>query len=159
VCLFRTVRLTSCVRIFGIDPGNCSGFAHVDDAGNLEWCGLRMPEAEARGALAVIEIPQIYRHGPGDPNDLVKVAFLAGGYAQVLRDRGAGLALVKPGEWKGQVDKEIHNARVLRSLSPAETKVYAQCTKGVAEGKLNNIIDAIGLAKWGFRVELWRRPA
>jgi len=155
--------------IFGIDPGNNAGVCYLRD-GELQWCALedgKNPWTSVPGgfhlaprALVVIELPQIYRAGSseGDPNDLVKVAYLAGGYGLRAKQLGARVVTALPAEWKGQVKKPIHNARVLSGLTMGELRMYEQCTESVAPSKRNNVIDAIGLAKWAWKVELWRRP-
>jgi hypothetical protein len=93
----------------------------------------------------VIEWPQIYvrARSKGDPNDLLLVAGVAAGVVASVR---AGCVFMpKPADWKGQVPKEIHNARAMKRLSPAEAALVAPA--GPAS-KLNNAIDAVGLGLW-----------
>jgi hypothetical protein len=146
------------MQIFGVDPGLATGFACLVEGGALAWCGLgELAGVPGPGDLVVIEVPQIYRKSKGDPNDLITLALQAGGYRERYQQAGARVITVKPAEWKGQVDKGVHNARVLRTLDPRELGTYEHLTKSVAPSKRNNVIDAIGLAKWAFAVELWRR--
>lgn len=55
--------------------------------------------------FAVIELPQIYARSrsQGDPNDLVKVAYLAGQLTAFVKS----VRVVQPREWKGQRPKEV----------------------------------------------------
>jgi hypothetical protein len=135
-----------------VDPGLCSGVA-VFDAGMLTYAidagvpGGFWPAVET----LVVEIPEVY---PGtheeDPNDLIKVAVCAGRWIEVMKESAArsGVSLTvadpHPRQWKGQVPKRIHNARVLEKLKPAELALVPK----LAKTRLHNVIDAIGLGLW-----------
>jgi len=96
--------------------------------------------------LFVGEVMAIYRQGKGDPNKLIP---LIGVTFQIAAKINADLNYFPtPREWKGNVPKEIHNDRVLSKLSSKERFSLSQL--GVPRGKLHNVIDAVGLAKWGW---------
>ena len=135
--------------ILGIDPGINTGWAEVDFAtGELHACGLGEP-SYAVYHRAIIECPQIYPTTPvKQANDLINLAVRVGIYVERLAESKP--VLVLPHAWKGSVPKPAHNRRVLNKLTAAEILTYQVCTSGLAEGKKNNVIDAIGLAKWLF---------
>lgn len=101
--------------------------------------------AELPGSVDVIvaEWPQVYTgaEAKGDPNDLLWLTAVLGGAMMAVQARE--VQLYKPAEWKGQVDKTIHNVRVLARLTPAELAI----AQGVAvtESLRHNMIDAIGI--------------
>lgn len=141
-----------------IDPGlrGC-GVAQFDH-GRLSWaCYIRNPMTEGRGPTAhakvahevwlfcptahlIIEFPRIYPHGPrdrrSDPNDLLDVAGVAGACAALYEH----ITWVFPQQWKGQVPKEVMNARVMKRLSPEE--LAAVKSVGALD---HNTYDAIGI--------------
>lgn len=152
--------------ILAIDPSlSCTGWALGVDGGLLR-CGVvptragaptneRMVAAAAALSryepdLVVVEWPQIYQHGRAkkgarvDPNDMLLIAGVVGALLHAL-DAPAVLA-PRPANWKGQVPKAIHNARVLAGMSPGELDVLRAA--GIPKAQANNAIDAIGLLKW-----------
>ena len=144
-----------------IDPGVDTGFAVFDVKGALVDCGLSDRFPTFGISLAIIECPQVYpgRNSKGDPNDLIVLAVRVGRYQERLEAAGARVTLVLPRAWKGTVPKDIHNARVIRDLSPEAAAVVLEGCRGVVASKVNNIIDAIGLGSWAFRSGPWRvRP-
>ncbi len=151
------------VRMLAVDPSlTCTGWARFLD-GRLDACGiirtyrddtlagrLYSIDRAFRGVpmpdKLVIEWPQVYTRAKskGDPNDMLPVAAVAG---IVIASLSADVVLTpRPAEWKGQVPKDVHNARVMRRLTPEERNRVdaAQLPKSLA----NNAIDAIGLGLW-----------
>lgn len=132
--------------LLAIDPGADSGWAIFrDDA--LTDCGLGGVEYAAPGPLVnqvVIEHPVIYPGGrSANPNDIVKVAISAGEWAG--RYFPCPVRYVKPRDWKGTIDADVCNKRVLAALSAEEGRVYARASEKVPARKRHNVIDAIGL--------------
>lgn len=129
--------------LLACDPGeNCGGACFI--GGVLVWAGLLSfadpTHIAIRAERMIVEIPQVYP-GPRaeDPNDLIGVAIIAG---QWIRSVSApDTRRVFPRQWKGGVDKKIHNGRVLAKLSAAELQEVPK----MAASKLHNVIDAIGL--------------
>lgn len=154
--------MTAPVHLLAVDPSlTCTGWARFF-CGSLQGCGLIRPDRgdpfASRVSLAghafrgvsvdilVIEWPQVYRatRSKGDPNDLLAVAGVAGGVLSQVTALQRTLT-PKPAEWKGQVPKEIHNARVLARLDDAERALV----DGAGPASLlNNAIDAVGLGLW-----------
>ena len=71
-------------------------------------------------------------------NDLIVTAIRLGRLIEASRP--VRLTLVTPGQWKGQVPKDIHNRRVLAKLTPAEATLASNLD--------HNGIDALGLLLW-----------
>lgn len=151
-------------RILAVDPSlTCTGWAEFQGC-ELVRCGIiptrsgaplfqriQAPAAilgsrDVPPYLLVIEWPQIYTRtkSKGDPNDLLPVAAVAGA---IISSVGAlTVRMPKPSDWKGQVPKDVHNARVLKRLTPGERARFdaARLPKSLA----NNAIDAVGLGLW-----------
>lgn len=147
--------------ILGVDPGlGACGLAFLDfPGGRARFRTIRVPsvlEFTARVRKIVDEITtfcprlpdvlcieemQVYRQGKqkGDPNDLIKLAFLSGSVVDRFRCRK--IYLPKPTTWKGQVPKNIHHAR-LREQNP-----------WIPPRISSDAMDAIGLALWAKRKE------
>lgn len=131
-----------------IDPGvQWCGVAVFAD-GALVSASLEKPE-KVRSSWApvdrlTIEVPQVYRAGlgKGDPNDLIAVAVEVGRLIESAWTDD--VERVRPHDWKGSVPKEIHNARTLAVLSPAERA----CLPKLPKTKMHNVLDAVGLGLW-----------
>lgn len=87
----------------------------------------------------IIELPQVYKTGKSDPNDLIRLAYAAG-RATVLAPH-AEVRLVRPRAWKGNTKKHITEQRVLAELMPAELSRIQMPPRSLA----NNVFDSIGL--------------
>lgn len=144
------------MRLVCIDPGNCSGVAVFDgstlifaDAVNIDDGGPTLGFLRQCGANdLVIEVPTVYQHSKADPQDIVKLAFNAGQWAATIH-KWPDCKVEKPHpiQWKGNVPKDIHNARVLSRLRTEETAILPRLSKT----KSHNMIDAIGLGLWRLR--------
>lgn len=95
----------------------------------------------------VVECPQAYnpKFQKGDQNDLIELAAVAGAvqgkfYLNPFKGLEAHVSYL-PAQWKGQVPKEIHNRRVMESLTEAERNVIDECPPSL----LHNVIDGIGI--------------
>jgi hypothetical protein len=87
--------------------------------------------------MAVVERPQVYTVGKGDPNDLVPLAGIGAAFASRF-DR---FKWYLPKEWKGQLPKGI--AFEKRILDRLDTLEIAEI---IPAGSLtHNIYDAIGI--------------
>jgi len=75
-----------------------------------------------------------------DPNDLVDLAGIVGA---ILATVDAVSTVWLPEEWKGQVPKEIHNARAIARLSPEELVNVPKRPR--AKDFDHNVVDAIGI--------------
>ncbi len=90
----------------------------------------------------VVEVPQVYpTRGKADPNDLIPVALTAGACLSISSSSIA----VRPHEWKGSIDKKVHQARLLKGLSERDRAMI----DAVKPASLrHNAIDALGLGLW-----------
>jgi hypothetical protein len=152
-----------------LDPGlrGC-GVAVFSDAGVLvecEYVRSGSKDADLEGALwmaraveqafpppykhLAVEWPQVYAGSKqkGDANDLIALAAVVA--AVCTRYSTSIVTRYKPRDWKGQVPKEVIQARILGSLgvagrlSPDEMLVYANCD--CSKSLRHNILDAIGI--------------
>lgn len=143
-----------------IDPGNDTGFALFRSVDDLVFCGVG--EVRNRKGLedvktVIVEEPQVYiaRKMKGNPNDLIKLAVDVGRKLQHFEDRGARTCTVKPGDWKGQVPKDIHHARVWGELSESAKMIVQSCGRGVPASIRHNMMDAVALGRWAFTFRRW----
>ncbi len=152
--------------ILAIDPGlrHCGLAVFNPLGGELVFATLvRNPELKLRGPRAwlemaeavelvlkmagfkastlVLEVPQVY-FGRSVGSDLIELAGVDGAICYAVNpDEVFGYL---PREWKGQVPKEIHNERVLKSLSPGERALLPKLPKSLA----HNVTDAVGLGRF-----------
>lgn len=96
----------------------------------------------------VIERPQIYQQAflKGDPNDLTWLAYMGGILTSQFNCEKPFLPL--PREWKGQVDKEVMNNRILESLPKREKEYVIMTLQEIKSSLRHNVLDAVGLGKW-----------
>ena len=113
----------------------------------------------------VVEGQEIYRNSHAPPSNILSLATVAGFWAgSMLAASGVddwSLLIPRPAEWKGQVPKAIHQARIAASLGwPYEKRagyVAPDVPKSaglVVVGGFNgsdwkHAMDAVGLAVWG----------
>ncbi len=142
--------------LMAVDPGVKSmGVACFSRDNKLLWVELERADSlyEMLGNVSgyvyknvhtVVERPQVYRHGPGDPNDLISLALVAGAWGGSA-DRTGLIEFVLPRQWKGNVPKDIHQPKILASLDPDER----QLVEGIRPKSLrHNVIDAVGIGLW-----------
>jgi hypothetical protein len=133
----------------------------------LDLCGVRADEpvvAAVEGQRLVAAAGR--RHAR--PEDLLRLAQVTGGAMASVQgslDR-ARLLVPKPQEWKGQVPKQVHQARTLRALGLDPVKhgsgASGYCRPSVEPSPLlgsqgafsvrgsdwKHVCDAVGLALW-----------
>ena len=145
-------------RVTAIDPGRTSGWAQFT-AGKLSAAGTfrdhDYPAVWHRGfdQTLVLEIPRIYPHrSKGDPNDIVDLALTVGEIRGHYRPLVTRVIETFPANWKGQVPKEIHHARVLRQLADDELRLLEgekrKVSKTHPHGYDHNMLDAVALGLW-----------
>lgn len=171
------------MSLLAIDPGVAPLAWANFFGGALLSCGFMPRESFASGNWhhlhdLVIEKPFIYpKVSEGDPNDLIDVTGAAYFAEGAIRARGGPPAkYVFPRDWKGQLDKPIHHARVWSVLTAPERRAFEHDTglaaadveakidracdliaKGIRNKdgspkeyawKTHNLLDAIGLGLW-----------
>ncbi len=111
----------------------------------------------------VIEVPVIYPNGKERPNDLMRLARVAGGAGALacLSYPNAELYLATPLQWKGSVPKRIHQARICSKLGWEYKQVHTHSypteipnaavmgAEGFKSRDWKHVLDAIGLGLWG----------
>lgn len=129
--------------LLGIDPGADTGWALLVD-GTLKYCGLGWDFPCAN--VALIERPKI--HGKSNPVDIITLAIRVGELKHLCEVLNKTQVLFRePVQWKGTMDKTLHNTRVLAGLTALEKAIYLQAVDKIPKSKHNNVIDAIGLAQ------------
>lgn len=150
--------LSQAVTIVSIDPGACTGWAIGSPSPlmRLRACGVVYPDKGERVRLGpgitvdllLIEKPVLTPIGPGSiiarANGLITCWGRGCRVVEAIPHRR--YEEVAPGTWKGQVDKDIHNQRVLAKLTAAERALVS---------KNHNEIDAVGLLLYA--LERWYR--
>ena len=148
--------------IFTADPGVNTGVALFDPlttrlvaCGLVRFDGFRVvagfwpwPSQGQLLTVVIVEIPQVYSAAQqkGRQKDVVATAVRGGiiigdVMAKMPRALGCVLKTPTPHEWKGNVDKAIHNNRVLARLDEQE-RAFLPTTRTSA---LHNVLDACGL--------------
>jgi hypothetical protein len=139
---------------FSVDPGGTElGWASWEDD-RLVACGLSRTKAKtwqlrARHHLAALEMLGAYDgpvicecmrvrggRGMGNPQILVELNGIAG---------HVGNMWVEPGEWKGRLSKELHQPRILATLSATELALVMAVNPPSLR---HNTIDAVGIGLW-----------
>lgn len=113
--------------------------------------------------LVVVEGQHFHHSSPASPENIIKLAQIAGGFAGICAAKStARLLLPEPDAWKGQTKKPINQARTFNhyGISYARGKEYcwptgcANATRIAGYGQLNRgdwkeVGDALGLARYG----------
>lgn len=154
------------MTLVSVDPGlRVCGVAVFTDGVLTRALLVKNPEQRLRGPVAwlamaeavsvevkgcdelVVEVPQVYGAGKqkGDPNDLIQVAGVGAWVGSALNPKQATGYL--PREWKGQVPKEVHNARIEKKLTTQELSVFDPCPPSLR----HNVLDAVGLGLYHLR--------
>ena len=155
--------------VLAIDPG-VSYYAwaygelgHIKQCGYVEGLDVKALPCAAR---LIVELPQVYNHGPVRTSDIRDLTLAAGqliaGYS-ALRP-GVATWTPQPSEWKGSVPKDIHQERIWSKMTDDERWVMCQLgdPKSVRSGKraghlaftgrLGHAMDAGGMV-----LRFWRR--
>lgn len=97
-----------------------------------------------RPELVVIEWQAIRPSDPR-PNNILELC-VVGGMALALAAReGIPVERPLPVNWKGSVEKKIHQRRIMAAYGSTPDKIFPDIPKA----KLNHVVDALGLAMWG----------
>jgi hypothetical protein len=148
-----------------IDPGNTTGVAifikkQLSGAAYLEGNAFAQAQElmkicnvfsgnKVEFEKAVIEIPRVYsqKQWKGDPNDLIKVAMLAGFFGEVLSFYYAKphdqIEFIHPSTWKGQRPKDLDNQLTMGLLQGSELAVMHKVK--LPKSRMHNVIDAVGI--------------
>lgn len=123
--------------------------------GPAAWVGFDLlPLYDNRPDYFISEVPQVYRAGAskGDPDDLIQLAGVVGVFSMMFN--ATTYFGVKPREWKGQVPKDVHHARLVKTLTPEE---MAMIEASAPPSLRHNVLDAVGIGRYWF--DLRRRAA
>lgn len=146
-------------RLIAVDPGKHTGiavfeenrlsniFLITNDSLELYTQDLVRICAGWPSDRAIIEMPKIYdrKQWKGDPNDLMKVAFLAGIIHRSLLGTKE-IKWVPPSDWKGQRPKDVDNKYTRTLLTPDELKIIDDSK--ITKSKMHNVLDAVGIGLW-----------
>ena len=95
--------------------------------------------------LCVVEWQAIRPSDPR-PNDILELCTVAGMCVALCARESVPVERPLPVAWKGSVPKKIHQKRILVAAGANDKD---DCWAGIPKGKLNHVIDALGLAMWG----------
>lgn len=107
-------------------------------ARGMRWRSIVRAVGEAKLEWLVIEVPQVYKMSPGDPNDLIDIAGVAGGLVCMF---DAPTHTYLPHQWKGDAPKKAIQAWCKKTLSRGEWSRIEAKPKGLA----HNVYDAVGI--------------
>ncbi len=140
VALFRRAELIHCTAFEA--SGLTQMLSRVHGLPLALRCERFSPSVENINEI-VIELPQVYgKSGKGDPNDLIRVAAIAG----VVAGRfDVKTNFVLPRTWKGQTPKPISHARARDVLSEREQKIVDSVAKGAPK---EDVWDAVAIGLW-----------
>lgn len=138
-----------------IDPGIHTGWARLDDSLGLVKCGIGAPDDYPYRAV-LIEKPTVYPRSEVDPNNLITLAWGAGRYDFQFSQLGSIVLKVEPRTWKGSIDKKKHHPIVWSACSPREQDVVSQCGRGISDKKLEDMMDAVGLAQYARKMHIFK---
>lgn len=144
------------MNTLAIDPGKRMGWAVFGTDNVMRACGEWDGDEPALGdalvyawgaaGTVVVELPYHYPHGAGgrrgvsvDPNNLIKLAARAG---LAAGRSGWPVRWISPNDWKAQVPKPIHHARIASALLASEIGVVIA---GRVSAQHPDMWDAIGL--------------
>ncbi len=104
--------------------------------------GKRGRNGEPLTSLAV-EKPILYKKGTARPKDIIDLreifgAFIGGIEAELY-------ATPTPSTWKGTIDGDILNERVLDRLEPYEKSMLSMAQRNGADGLSDHVLDAVGI--------------
>ena len=153
-----------CTSLLSIDPGAKGGWAYFrrdSHQWELKEAGLARPDKGERPrrvfdldhkagriCVCVCEVPQFQKgDDPKRVNDLITLTLRAG---LLVESSGADYYVRRtPHQWKGGVEKDVHNVRCLKHLTGLELDTLKESRRGdgtlVPRSEINNVIDAIGL--------------
>ena len=105
-----------------------------------------LPEALGFELSVCVEGQQFYgtERSKGDPQDLIRLAQVAGAVLGTLVHRAHDYAIPLPRVWKGNTPKDIHHARLARDYPQWVEPVAAHTPKS----KQHHVWDAVGLPEW-----------
>lgn len=145
------MKKTNELDVLAIDPGvKASAWALFEGGrlisrGKLATADLRQPPVipYLHPLMSVlIECPQVYTHGPqAAPGDLIDLAMIVGRLTQTFISMGHSVVgVVLPRDWKGQVPKATHHARMTEALTDSEVSLLSRVD--------HNVRDAVCLGLW-----------
>lgn len=127
-----------------IDPGvHAAGVAWWDGSRLVKACYAKKaawPELFDGGRDVVFVERQYLTRKHPRPQDIVELAYHAGLIAAYAAGPGGIVNEILPVTWKGNVPKEIQNARTFAKLTEPERTVIQ-----MAGSRSHNVLDAIGI--------------
>ena len=95
--------------------------------------------------IVVSESQQAYARGPGNPNDLIPLAYASGGVLALAQPTAIRKNPL-PRQWKGSTEKKIWTARIEAALAPYELAIIDAI--GTTKKYRTDVLDAAGLGLW-----------
>lgn len=141
--------------IIRVDPGYKGDDAVTEMAIEL---GMEGEHNQHAGYTLLVESQELHYGHRSAPKDIIRLAQVAGAILGSFGVSPSHVRLVSPSTWKGQVPKEIHQARVCKKLGwdfepmsdyvrPAQKHWEGFTIHKPSDWK--HLMDAVGLALWG----------
>lgn len=127
----------------------------------------RIESPEALQVERIIIEGQLHRAGSKvRPNDLIRLGHMTGAIAGICRMLWpqTEIVIVDPQDWKGSVRKDVMTRRIMTDLGLVYDergglrydggKVRVPGSHSANKKDAADVIDALGMAKWGFRTRV-----
>ncbi len=138
------------------DPGKPKTGAawakHVDNT--LVACGFWGTDTPVRDSneRVLIELPTVYPRSKVNPNDICTLSRRAGMIQLALCGWDEEPEWIPPVRWKATIPPDIMLERILKSMKRDEVLLLEEVASHVPDRFGHNLIDAIGLGRWGLRL-------
>jgi len=142
-------------HVVGIDPGVTTGFAWFVNgqlsrafAWPFDEFIAAPPWTEREPMDVVVEFPKWRQNWREEIDDLLGLAEKVGRIEQFYVMQRKHVQLVWPHAWKGSVPKEIHNQRVVKTLTAEEVALLPKRPRSKKNPYDHNMLDGVGIALW-----------
>jgi len=138
--------------VLGIDPGETTGGGFFVQGRLVHAFYAAFGDFIASPPFnpdeVVIEFPKWRPHSREEVDDLLGLAEKVGRIEQFYVMKGKRVQLVWPHVWKGSVPKDVHNQRVLHTLSAEEVAVLPKRPRSKKNPYDHNMLDGVGIGLW-----------
>lgn len=125
-----------------------AGVVRAKSASEMLWSLQYMRSHRFQPTHVVIERPEIYTptQAKADPNKIAQVMLIAGACAMLFPYEH--LHMPFPKEWKGQLPKDVVEARLEKKVGEVEWNKIQEILSKQLKGSRDDVADAIALNVW-----------